>query len=152
MKKLLEPILKLGTLVSTLGFISATLIQIYARFFLENAPSWTEEASRFFFVYAMSFAAGLAMKEDYYVSLDVFYNKLGAKNQRIVNIIISSSVFLLFLIVGIFAIEYVVLGIPESSPSLDAPMAIAFASIVIMSFSIGLYAFYQLRTHLKKTL
>lgn len=150
MKKVIEQVLKLGTLISALGFISATLVQIYARFLLDSAPSWTEEASRFFFVYAMSFAAGLAMKENYYVSLDVFYNKLKTKHQKIVDITISLSIFVLFSIVGIFALQYVVLGIPESSPSLGAPMAIAFVSIVVMSFSISIYAFYNLRTNFKK--
>ncbi|MEO9511269.1 MAG: TRAP transporter small permease subunit [Flavobacteriaceae bacterium] len=151
MKKFIERILKLGTLISTLGFLISTLIQIYARFLLDSAPSWTEEASRFFFVYAMSFAAGLAMKDDYYVSLDVFYNKLTSKQQQIMDIIISLSIFLLFSIVGVFAVQYVVLGIPESSPSLGAPMSIAFISIVIMSLSICIYAFYSLKTNLKKT-
>lgn len=150
MKKLIERILKLGTLVSTFGFLSATLTQIYARFLMDSAPSWTEEASRFFFVYAMSFAAGLAMKDDYYVSLDIFYNKLKTKHQQIVDVLISLSIFVLFFIVGIFALQYVALGIPESSPSLGAPMAIAFTSIVVMSLSICIYAFYSLKTNLKK--
>lgn len=151
MKKIIERILKLGTLISTVGFIGATLVQIYARFLLESAPSWTEEASRFFFVYTMSFAAGLAMKENYFVSLDVFYNKLKKSYQKIVDIMISISCIILFSITAIFAIQYAILGIPESSPSLGAPMFIAFSSIVVMSFSIGIYAFYNLKTNLKKT-
>jgi len=60
MLKTLNKLLSLGTLLSTIGFIGSTVIQIFARFFLASAPSWTEEASRLFFIYAMSFAAGLA--------------------------------------------------------------------------------------------
>jgi len=151
MKKIIEQALKLGTLISTVGFISATIIQIYARFLLDSAPSWTEEVSRFFFVYGMSFAAGLAMKENYYVSLDIFYAKLKKKHQKIVDIAIPSSIFILFVVVGVFAIQYMVLGISESSPSLGAPMIMAFTSILVMSCSVGVYAFYDLKTQLKKS-
>ncbi|MEO0331248.1 MAG: TRAP transporter small permease subunit, partial [Bacteroidota bacterium] len=75
-------LLRLGTLLSTAGFIASTLIQICARFFMESAPSWTEEVARFFFVYAMSFAAGIALKDRYYVHLDVLYNRLNDKQKK----------------------------------------------------------------------
>lgn len=150
MKLLIERILKAGTLISTIGFVGSTLIQIYARFFLASAPSWTEESARFFFVYAMSFAAGLAMKDNYFVHLDVLYSKMKEKYQRTVDIVISFSVLTLFGILGVFGVQYVILGIPESSPSLGLPMSIAFGSIVLMSQSIGFYAFYELKTNLKK--
>ena len=150
MKLLIERILKAGTLISTIGFVGSTLIQIYARFFLASAPSWTEESARFFFVYAMSFAAGLAMKDNYFVHLDVLYSKMKEKYKRTVDIVISFSVLTLFGILGVFGVQYVILGIPESSPSLGLPMSIAFGSIVLMSQSIGFYAFYELKTNLKK--
>ncbi|GAB3646164.1 TRAP transporter small permease [Echinicola sediminis] len=151
MKQLIEKVLKLGTLASTLGFIGAALIQIYARFFLSSAPSWTEEASRFFFVYAMSFAAGLAMKDNYYVHLDVLYAKMKPQHQRRMDLLISLSIIILFLVMGIFALQYVILGLSERSPSLGVPMAIAFASIVVMSASVGLFAWYKLKSNLKNS-
>ena len=48
-------ILSAGTLISTLALLSSVIIQIYGRFFMESAPSWTEEAARVFFIYTMSF-------------------------------------------------------------------------------------------------
>ena len=67
-------ILKIGTLVSTIGLIGTVSLQIFARFFLASDPSWTEEASRLFFIYAVSFASGIALKNNSYVGLDLFYN------------------------------------------------------------------------------
>ena len=40
--------MKWGTFLSTLGFVLAILLQIFARLFLATAPSWTEEAARVF--------------------------------------------------------------------------------------------------------
>jgi TRAP-type C4-dicarboxylate transport system permease small subunit len=152
MSKWIAILLKIGTLISTAGFIGSMLIQVYARFFMSSAPSWTEEASRFFFLYAMGFASGLAFKDSYYVHLDVFYDKMKDSHKRLLDISIPIAVIVLFLILGIYAIEYVILGIPEGSPSLGMSMSIAFTSIVIMSFSISFFAFHELKTLLKKKL
>lgn len=136
--------LKYGTLISSFGFIVATLIQIYARFFMDSAPSWTEEAARFFFIYAMSFAAGLAMKDGSYVHFDVLYNKLKTGHKRKLNVLISLLTLVLFLILTFYAIRFVIMGVPEHSPSLGVPMAIAFGSMVVMGVFVSYFAFVDL--------
>lgn len=152
MKKIIPKILKFGTLFSTLGFVACVFIQIYTRFFLESTPSWTEEASRLFFIYAMSFSAGLALKENYYVQLDFFYDKLNDKQKKIINILSSFSIFILFIIIAIFDLQYVGLGLVEKSPSMGISMSIAFVSIFIMSISICVYALFDLIKSLKQFL
>ncbi|MEM7379827.1 MAG: TRAP transporter small permease subunit [Bacteroidota bacterium] len=142
--KIIGRFLKFGTLLSTAGFIGATLIQIYARFFLETAPSWTEEAARFFFVYAVSFAAGLAMKHHYYVQFDLVYRRMGPKQQRLVNLLVALFSLLLFLVLTFYAISFVIVGIPERSPSLGVPMAIAFTSMVIMGLAVSVFALFDI--------
>jgi TRAP-type transport system small permease protein len=139
-KKKVAQFLKYGTLLSSFGFIGATLIQIYARFFMDSAPSWTEEAARFFFIYAMSFAAGLAMKSGYYVHFDILFNKMNKKQQQIVNILVSMFTLILFGVLTLYALQFVKVGIPEHSPSLGVSMAIAFTSIVIMGLFVSFYA------------
>lgn len=150
MRKQIGRFLKYGTLLSCTGFIVSTLIQIYARFFMESAPSWTEEASRFFFIYAVSFAAGLAMKGGYYVHFDVVYNKMKPKYQNLLNVLVSVFTIILFIILTVYAIQFVMVGLPEHSPSLSASMAIAFSSMVVMGAFITLYAFWDLLKIIKK--
>ena len=152
MSKQIAFILKIGTLVSTAGFVGSMLIQVYARFFMSSAPSWTEESSRFFFLYAMGFASGLAMRDGYYVHLDVFYAKMKDSHKRLLDISIPIMVMILFLILGTYAVQYVILGIPEGSPSLGMSMSIAFTSLIVMSLSVSVFAFYELKTILKKKL
>ena len=148
--KRVSQFLKYGTLISSFGFIGATLIQIYARFFMESAPSWTEEAARFFFIYAMSFAAGLAMKDGSYVHFDVLYNKMNKGQQHILDLVISVFTFLLFSVLTIYAFQFVNVGLPEHSPSLDVPMAIAFGSMVIMGLFVSFFAFIDVLTKMKR--
>lgn len=142
--KTINKLLKLGTLVSTIGFIVATVIQIYARFFLDNAPSWTEEASRLFFIYAMSFAAGLALRDKYFVELDVFYKKFPEKIRTIIDMLIQICTILLFAVMGFYSLQYIQLGSAETSPSMRIPMSFAFTSILIMSVTIIIYTVVEI--------
>ena len=141
--------LKIGTLLGTLGFLCAVLLQIFARFFLESAPSWTEEASRLFFIYAISFASGLALKSNYFVALDTFYTRFNTKFQRLLNVLIPICTFLLFLVILIYVIPLILLGMGEKSPSMEFPMAVAFFSIAIMATAICYYSFKAITSILK---
>ncbi|TYA71633.1 TRAP transporter small permease [Seonamhaeicola marinus] len=149
-KKGIGKFLKYGTLVSSFCFIAVTMAQVYARFFMESAPSWTEEAARFFFIYAMSFAAGLAMKGNYYVKFDVVYNKLNNKQKQILDALVSFFTILLFLILTCYAISFVNVGITERSPSVGFSMSIAFGSIVVMGLFISIYAIWDVIKAFKK--
>lgn len=135
--------LKAGTIISTFGFIVITLIQIYGRFFMDKAPSWTEEASRLLFVFAIAFSSGLAMKTDFYVSFDFIFNKI-TKNWQ--NHLRKSTYILIIFLCAIFifyGIQMVSSGWKEQSPSMKFPMAIAFISMPLMGFAIAFYAFIK---------
>ena len=137
-------ILRLGTLISAVAFIGATLVQIYARFFLESAPSWTEEAARIFFIYTMSFAAGLALKDDYYVHLDLIYRRLNSVARKRLEFIILFLITLLFGVVAWFSVQFIYAGLPEKSPSMGISMAFSFAAIFIMSAGIAIYSLLKM--------
>lgn len=150
MDKFIASFLKKGTIISTLGLIVIVLLQIYARFFLAQAPAWTEEASRLCFIYATSFAAGLALKDNYYVHLDYFFDLFSEKVQQKLKIIIPALVLILFLVLAIYSLQFIYLGRLETSPSLKIKMAFIFLSVFIMAFSICIYAFKEMVNQIKK--
>jgi len=147
--KTIGRILKYGALISTWGLILTVLLQIFCRFTPIATPSWTEEASRIFFIYAMSFTAGLAMKNDYYVHLDMFYNRFPQRFQRFLVKAIPVITFFLFGVMAIYAIQFIVLGVPEQSPSMGFNMGIAFFSMFIMSVSICYYLWIKIKKNFK---
>lgn len=141
--------LKYGTIISTYGLIACVLLQIFARFLLPKAPAWTEEASRLFFIYAMAFAAGLAIKSKKYVALDIVFEKFKPLVQRKLLLLVQALTLLLFGILAIFGLKFVQLGIPESSPSMKISMSIAFFSMVLMGASVCYFAFLEIRKLIK---
>lgn len=150
MKGIISRILKYGTLLSTYALVGSVLLQIFARFFLANTPAWTEEASRLFFIYAVSFAAGLALKDKYYVKLDFFYEKLPIPLQQFLDIGIPILVLVLFVIMSLFSVQLVLLGQVETSPSMGLKMSIAFFSMLIMAVSLSYFAWLDVRDITKK--
>ena len=143
--------LKIGTLLSTWGLMGTVLLQIICRFSPINTPAWTEEASRLFFIYAMSFAAGLAMKNDFYVHLDMFYSRFPERFKKILNLVIPIITLLLFVIMAFYSIQFIVLGIPEKSPSMGFNMGVAFFSMFVMATSISYYIWRKIRKIYKTT-
>ena len=145
LNKTVGRILKIGTLLSTWGLILTVLLQIVCRFTPFNTPPWTEEASRIFFIYAMSFSAGLAMKNEFYVHLDMFYNRFPERIKKVLNLAIPIITLALFVVMAIYSIKFILLGIPEKSPSMGFNMGIAFFSIFIMSASISYYLWKKIQ-------
>ena len=150
MQKAISRILKYGVLLSTYALVGSVLLQIFARFFLANTPPWTEEASRLFFIYATAFAAGLAFEGRYYVHLDVFYNQLSKRIQRLIDLVVPTLVLLLFGLLTIYAVRFVILGHQEFSPSMKIRMSLAFCSMFILGASISYYALKDLQKALKQ--
>ena len=144
MKHWIRQFLKLGTLISTYGFILSVLLQIFARLFLPAAPAWTEEASRIFFIYSMAFSAGLALESKEYVALEWLFNRLPTMAQRYLKIIISFSILGLFTILLVYAIIFTINGHDEFSPGLKIRMSWVFSSMVIMGLNLTYHAFDQL--------
>ncbi|TMU57026.1 TRAP transporter small permease [Flagellimonas algicola] len=150
LQRQLGKLLKWGTLLSTLGFVASTLIQIYARFFMAKAPSWTEEAARLFFIFAIGCASGLAMRGSYYVHFDFLYEKLPSKLKSLIMKAIYVLIVLLFVIFTYHSLQFVMDGWIEKSPSLRFPMAVAFIGVTIMGLAISYYAITKLISLFKK--
>lgn len=137
-------LLKMGTLLSSFGFVVTVSIQIFARYFLENVPPWTEEASRILFIYAIAFASGLAYKGNYFVCLDLFQEKEQPHLKRVLDRLTPLATLLLFGIMGVYALYMLDMGRKELSPSLQIPMSLPFFSLLILTGSVCLYAFLNL--------
>lgn len=145
MRKAIGKILKVGTLISTWGLIAMVLLQIICRFSWFETPSWTEEASRILFIYAISFASGLALKSsNYYVALDAFYNRFNPKFKAFLDKSIPILIFLLFAVFAFYSIQFISLGMIEKSPSMGFNMGVSFCSMFIIGVTLCYYAWHKI--------
>ena len=148
--KLVGRLLKYGTLLSTWCLIITVLLQVVCRFSWLETPSWTEEASRILFIYSISFAAGLALKNGYYVHLEMFYQRLNPKIQRVLDRLIPWVSLMLFGTMALYSVKLILLGLPEKSPSMRMNMGLAFFSMLVMSGAIFYYLVSAIIKRFKK--
>jgi len=133
-------LLEISAILSFLGLVAVVLLQVYARLFLPKSPHWTEEASRFLFIYTVSFASGLAIRDRAFVNVDVFVNLLPQTLQRWLQILLDFLVAAFMALVFYYSIRNLGIGRMQTSASLRVPMNYIFASMSVMSGTIVLYS------------
>ena len=145
MKKVLDTVLMVGAITSMTCMVVAVIIQVFARFVLPQAPSWTEEVSRIFFIYITAFASGLALERNVFVSLGLLEHYLNARVAGLVSILISIISTIFAFVISYVSLEFVEIGGMQTAPTLSfVTMDYVFISITIMMGMIGLYGVFDI--------
>lgn len=135
----------LETLVAFSFFllIAVVFLQIFARFFLTKAPSWTEEASRFLFIYSVCLGAPLALKRGEYVRVDILINIIPKKFQDILDGFIYLVLTVFFAIIGYYGYIFGSLGFTQTSPAMRIPMYIPYMTIGISGIFLTIASIFK---------
>lgn len=137
--KLIYKLFKAGAFISLAAMIAAVTIQVFARFFLESAPHWTEEAARIFFIYSVGFGAAIGIKNGDFIRLDLINRYLPEKLNKWMNLLTDGAVIVFALVLTIHSIQFVQLGMDELSPALQITMGFVFISITLIGLSVVLF-------------
>lgn len=145
MKKLsiVDKTLETGTIVCFSALIVVVTLQISMRF-LPFSVVWTEELSRFLFIYSVAFAAPLAMKRKEFVNVDILINKLPQKIKKVHELIIYLVTVILTAVIAVKGLEFLKLGVNQKSATMAMVMSIPYASIFITTLFITIYAIHHL--------
>ncbi|SDL28399.1 TRAP-type C4-dicarboxylate transport system, small permease component [Franzmannia pantelleriensis] len=123
----------LSLAVAALVAIAGTvLLQISGRLFLPFSLAWTEELSRYLFIYMVALSAGVVLRRNRNVSVELYHQHLGprarAGYQALVCLLIGGFAW----IVLPYAWQYAQNGAWQTSPTLRVPMLYIFFSTVVM--------------------
>ena len=143
--KLHHKIANIGAVLSLTAMISAVTIQVFARFFLESAPPWTEEAARIFFIYLVAFGVGIGIRNGDFIQLDLIDKYLSQRYSRILQIISHMTVIAFSGVLIVYSWQFIKLGLHEKSPALQLSMALVFLSMLIVGLSIAIFMVEQFR-------
>jgi TRAP-type transport system small permease protein len=142
MKDPLEKILKAGVFLVFSSLVLVVAFQVFSRIFFPNfSQIWTEEVTRFLFIYSIALAAPLAMKEEAYVNIDLV-NRLPSKLLIPIKIGINILFITLFLIIFYYGIHFTILGTTQRAPTIKIPISTVFVSVPVMG---GLMVYYAVR-------
>jgi TRAP-type transport system small permease protein len=137
--KLIDRTLELATILTFFGIIVVVTIQILSRY-LPYTAIWTEELTRFLFIYSVSFAAPLALKRKEFISIELVEKLLPRKAKVIYEAFIYLAVAIFCAVVVYQGYQFALIGIGQKSATMTIDMSVIHASIGIAVLFISIYA------------
>lgn len=151
-KDYIEKTLEYMVNISFLTLMLVVFLQVFSRFFLPKAPSWTEELSRFLFIYSIMTAAPIALKRNEFVRVDILLVKLNKKVQYIFEIITYCLLNIFFLIIAYEGFTFGNLGVKQTSPAMGIPMYLSYGTVCYSGIFLLIYGLQILKEKITKKL
>ncbi|KKK34993.1 TRAP-type transport system permease small protein [Salinicoccus sediminis] len=140
--KMMNRVDKILGIISVL-FFSALLIvvvtQILSRYFPYQF-TWTEELSRYLFVYSMVTAAPVALRKSEFITVDMMPTSLSKNAERIYESVIAVFIMVFSIFLFIYGIQFTSLGVDFYAPTLGVDMVYIYASIPILALLLFVYS------------
>ncbi|WP_059105353.1 TRAP transporter small permease [Shouchella shacheensis] len=135
----LDRILAYLTIIFFTSLLVVVIIQIMSRYFPYNAI-WTEELSRYLFVYAIAFAAPLALRKNEFIRVDMLIMALPEKGRRIYESVIAGLVFVFAVFLLVEGVTFYRLGLDFVSPTVGIQMSYVYAMVPVLAVLLMLYS------------
>ena len=149
LRKIVDKFLEICVIVSASLMVLVVIVQVASRFLLPKTPHWTEEASRIFFIFMVSFASGLALKTKALINVDTIQNLFSKQIKHWIQLVIFLFIFIFMGVVLFESISLMKIGSLQSSPSLQISMSLLFLSMFLLSFFLCFYALFELVDRVK---
>ena len=142
---LLAAVLKIVGILLTLTI----LLQIFSRFIMIHPFSWTEELSRFAFIWFCFLGSAFTLRKNLHLGIDYFYRKFNPRLRRAVEFFIQ----LLILFFGYLLVHFgfIMVGMTtfQKSPIMRLPMSYMYAVLPATGFFFVIFSVYQLQLLVK---
>ena len=122
------------TLVILLAVISLTLmIQVVMRYIFNASLSWSEEFSRYCFVWSTFLSVSYSIKKGSMLRIDIVIQYLPKSWRKAIDIVMEFIVlgFFAFLLFNSFAVVKRIGNSGQTSPALGLPMIVVYVSLIV---------------------
>lgn len=135
----IEKFLVGGTIVTLAAICLVVGLQVIGRYIFKEPPFWTEEVSRFLFIYLIAFGAGLAVKYKGYVNLDVFTHMMPPVVQKLLALVVNVLLLGFMIVFFMESIDLVSKVQYQRSPVLGLSMSYPYAALLGIAGSVVLF-------------
>lgn len=136
----------IGNLIKVVGIVMTVTIltQIFSRAFMKVPFSWTEELSRFMFMWFCFLGSGLALKRKAHLGIDYFVNKMNPKFRYFNQIIIDLLVGLFGFFMSYYGLSIAQIMHKQVSSVMRIPMSYFYAVIPVTGVLFLILSIYHL--------
>lgn len=138
MKKV-DKTLGIVTMLLFTALLLVVIIQILSRYFPYDFI-WTEELSRYLFVYSIVTAAPLALRKQEFIRVDLLIERLSDRVRKIYESVISTMILLFSIVLFIYGIQLVSLGSDFYAPTLGFSMSYTYAAVPLLAVLLMIYS------------
>src|SRR5699024_3894124 len=131
--RMITNILSVLAIIAFTGIIVTVCMQILSRF-LPFSYVWTEELTRYFFLFAISCGAPLALLKNEYINVDLIIGRLSDKVRRVYEIIIYTIILVFSIIMSKESYFFMILGHKQKFSTIPFKNLFFYFSILIFLF------------------
>ncbi|MDR3258569.1 MAG: TRAP transporter small permease [Fusobacteriaceae bacterium] len=124
--------------------ISSCVLQVFTRYVLNKAFSWTEELARYTFIWANLLGAVICTKKGTHATVTALSEKYPPGLKRIVGAFIQVVVMLIALVMIRYGVKVTYMTIRQTSAAMKISMALVNSSIPICGILIFIHSFVHL--------
>ncbi|WP_174614456.1 TRAP transporter small permease [Virgibacillus ihumii] len=139
----LTRILETLTVIFFTLMIFVVLLQILGRY-TPISYIWTEELTRYLFIYAIAFGAPVAMERRAYITVDLLVDFLPQRVKKVYSSIIYLVLGLFSSMLVFYSYDFAMLGQGQTSPTLRIEMIYIYFSMIIAFVFLALYSFLNI--------
>lgn len=113
--------------------------QIIMRYVFNSAPDWTEEVSRYLFVWSSFIAAGMGVREHVHIGIDAVVRLFPPGLQRVTQYVVACIILSLGAFLTWYGWKVVGITYTQLSPTVGLPMGVVYAAAPCMGMMMVLF-------------
>lgn len=121
------------------AMIVSVVLQVFSRYIMGKPFVWTEEASRFFFVWLIMFEMGYCIKKRAHIKVELFVDMMPAKVQLALNVIMKVLTMGFFVYLIPYSVQLAMAQHKIISTALQLPYSWIYGSVAIGSVLVLLH-------------
>jgi TRAP-type C4-dicarboxylate transport system permease small subunit len=111
--------------------VVATFLQVIFRYFFNQPLFWSEEVSRYCFVWIVFVGAAIALKHGSHIGVDYFVKYLPSRFKTVLALLINCGIAVFLILVIFQSILVVQVNMAQHSPAMRIPMGLVYLAIPV---------------------
>jgi len=119
----------IATLLAAMTIV--VVVSITMRYVFNSAPSWSEEVTKYLFIYLIFLAAAQGVRYRVHVRIDTLERALKGTALTVVQTVSRLLLFVLLLAIAYYGFEIVGSTMRQASPALGIPMGLVYLALPV---------------------
>lgn len=129
--------------------IISCVLQVFTRFVLNDSLSWTEELSRYTFIWANLLGAAFCVRNNKHAQVTVIFDALPSKLRKYFTLIIQLLIITVASVMVVQGLKVAQITQAQFSPSLNIHISLIYLALPVSGLLIIIYSLINIITEVK---